>query len=41
MAAAQKDINKILVRLKDADHLNSLIDQTDTKLLVVDIHQDW
>lgn len=36
-----KDISKIMIRIEDEQTWDSLIDQSETKLVVIDCHQEW
>jgi hypothetical protein len=36
-----KDISKIMVKIEDEAGWNSIIESSETKLVIIDIHQDW
>jgi thiol-disulfide isomerase/thioredoxin len=36
-----KDIGKFILKIEDESTWDSVIDQSETKLVVIDCHQDW
>ena len=36
-----KDINKVMVKLEDESSWSSIIEMSEKKLVMIDIHQDW
>ena len=36
-----KDISKIMIRIEDEQAWDSIIEQSEAKLVVIDCHQEW
>ena len=36
-----KDITKVLIKIEDETSWNSIIESSEERLVIVDIHQDW
>ncbi len=36
-----REISKFLIKIEDDAHWDSIIEQSQTKLVVIDCHQDW